>query len=132
MPKKKSESPLPTILVADDDPEILKMVQAALRPVAARLITANDGEQALSAFLVERPQLVVLDVMMPKLSGWEVVRYIREHEAGREVKVLMLTAIGEALNAATSPVMGADDSLDKPFNFEELASRVRALLGLGR
>jgi DNA-binding response OmpR family regulator len=72
---------------------------------------------------------VVLDVMMPKLSGWEVVRYIREHDAGRSVKVLMLTAIGEALNAATSPVMGADDSLDKPFNFEELASRVRALLG---
>ncbi len=132
MPKQKEPRELPTILVADDDPEILKMVQAALKPVAARLVTALDGEQALSALLTERPALVILDVMMPKLSGWEVARYIREHDQGRRVKVLMLTAIGEALNAATSPVMGADACLDKPFNFEELATQVRTLLGSDR
>jgi DNA-binding response OmpR family regulator len=125
-------SPIPCILVADDDPEILKMVQAALKPVGARLVTAHHGEEALETFLVEKPDLVILDVMMPKLSGWEVARYIRARPEHDHVRLLMLTGIGQAVNAATSPLIGADAHLDKPFTFEVLANRVRELLGQTR
>jgi DNA-binding response OmpR family regulator len=121
-------SQLPKILIADDDPEILKMVKAALQPVHAQVFQAQNGEQALETFLVEQPDLVILDVMMPKLSGWEVAKYIRERDQYKHVRLLMLTGIGEVVNEATAPVVGADDHLDKPFSFEVLASRVRALL----
>jgi len=124
-----SQSPgFPKILVADDDLEIQKMVKAALKPVGAELVFADDGEQALEKLLTEKPNLVILDVMMPKLSGWEVAKYIRGHDDLKDVKILILTAIGEKVSDATSPVVGADDHLDKPFTFEELADRVRALL----
>ena len=121
---------LPKILAADDDPDILEMVEMALKPVGAQLLLAEDGEQALETFLVEKPDLLILDVMMPGLSGWEVAKYIRDREKFAGVRLLMLTGIGETLNAATSPLMGADDQLDKPFNFQDLADRVRKLLGL--
>jgi DNA-binding response OmpR family regulator len=121
-------SQLPKILIADDDPEILKMVKAALQPVSAELLSATDGEQALEVFLVEQPDLVILDVMMPKLSGWEVAKYIRDREQYKDVRLLMLTGIGEVVNEATAPIIGADDHLDKPFTFEVLANRVRKLL----
>ncbi len=121
-------SALPKILIADDDPEVLKMVEAALRPVSAQLFQAADGEQALETFLVEQPELVILDIMMPRLSGWEVAKYIRERDQYAGVKLLMLSGIGEAVNDATAPVVGADDHLDKPFSFEVLANRVRDLL----
>ncbi|MBW2701022.1 MAG: response regulator [Deltaproteobacteria bacterium] len=121
---------LPKILAADDDPEILKMVEAALKPVGAELFTAEDGEKALETFLVEKPQLVILDVMMPGLTGWEVAKYIRERDEYKDVRLLMLTGIGETLNAATSPLIGADDHLDKPFAFNVLAARVRKLLDM--
>ena len=122
-------SQLPKILIADDDPEILKMVKAALQPVSAELLSATDGEQALEVFLVEQPDLVILDVMMPKLSGWEVAKYIRDREQYKNVRLLMLTGIGQVVNEATAPIIGADDHLDKPFTFEVLANRVRKLLG---
>ena len=120
---------LPKILIADDDPEILKMVEAALQPVSAQIVKATDGEKALEMFLVEQPDLVILDVMMPKLSGWEVAKYIRDRDQYKGVKLLMLTGIGEVVNDATSGLIGADDHLDKPFTFEVLAGRVRKLLG---
>ena len=122
------ESSLPKILIADDDLEIQKMVKAALKPIGADLVFADDGEQALEKLLVEKPALVILDVMMPKLTGWEVAKYIRGHDNLKDVKILVLTAIGEKVSDATSPLVGADDHLDKPFTFEELADRVRALL----
>jgi len=120
---------LPKILVADDDIEIQKMVKAALKPVGAELLTADNGEEALEAILVERPDVVILDVMMPKMSGWEVAKYVREKDELGGTRILMLTGIGERVNEATSPLVGADDYLDKPFTFDDLAARVRALLG---
>jgi DNA-binding response OmpR family regulator len=121
-------SEFPKILIADDDLEIQKMVEAALKPIGADLVFADDGEQAVEKLLVEKPNLVILDVMMPKLSGWEVAKYIRGRDDLKDMKILILTAIGEKVSDATSPLAGADDHLDKPFTFEELADRVRALL----
>ena len=121
---------LPKILVADDDHEIQKMVEAALKPVGAQLFFAGNGDEALEKFLVEKPKLVILDVMMPGLSGWEVAKYIRDRPEFKPVRILMLTGIGERVNAATSPLIGADDFMDKPFTFEALADKVRHLLEL--
>lgn len=122
-------SALPKILVADDDYEIQKMVKAALKPIGARLLAANDGEEAIEQLLVEKPDLLILDVMMPRLSGWEVVKYVRGRDELKDMRILMLTGIGEKVNEATSPLVGADDYIDKPFTFEDLAECVRNLLG---
>jgi DNA-binding response OmpR family regulator len=123
-----TDAKLPRILIADDDLEIQKMVKAALKPVGATLTVADNGEEALEKILVEKPDVVILDVMMPKLSGWEVAKYVRSHDELSHTKILMLTGMGERVNEATSPLVGADDYLDKPFTFEDLADRVRALL----
>jgi DNA-binding response OmpR family regulator len=122
------ESTLPKILIADDDYEIQKMIKAALQAVGADLVIADNGEEAIEKLLIEKPDLVILDVMMPKLSGWEVAKYIREKAEFKGTRILMLTGIGSQVNEATSPLVGADDYLDKPFTFEDLADRVRALL----
>jgi DNA-binding response OmpR family regulator len=123
MPTKK-----PTILAADDDVEILTLVVRQLKRMDANILEASDGEEALKTARRERPDLIILDVMMPGMSGWEVCRAIREDASIATTPVLMLTGIGERLNEMTSPLYGADDHLDKPFDFEELGQRVRALL----
>lgn len=122
----------PTILVADDDVEILSLVTRNLRRMDATILEASDGEEALKIARREKPDLVVLDVMMPGMSGWEVCRAIREDAGLAGTGVIMLTGIGERLNEMTSPLYGADDHLDKPFDFEELERRVQALLASKR
>ncbi len=126
MPTKK-----PTILAADDDVEILTLVVRQLKRLDANVLEANDGEDALKLVRREKPDLVVLDVMMPGMSGWEVCRAIREDESIAKTPVLMLTGIGERLNEMTSPLYGADDYLDKPFDFDELGERIQSLLARG-
>jgi DNA-binding response OmpR family regulator len=123
MPTKK-----PTILAADDDVEILTLVVRQLKRMEANVLEASDGEDALKIARREQPDLIILDVMMPGMSGWEVCRAIREDATIATTPVLMLTGIGERLNEMTSPLYGADDHLDKPFDFDELGQRVRALL----
>jgi DNA-binding response OmpR family regulator len=118
----------PTILVADDDVEILALVTRHLRRLDATILEASDGEEALKTARREKPDLVVLDVMMPGMSGWEVCRAIREDPSLASTGVIMLTGIGERLNEMTSPLYGADDHLDKPFDFDELDRRVTAVL----
>lgn len=118
----------PTILVADDDVEILSLVTRHLRKTEANILEASDGEDALKIARREKPDLVVLDVMMPGMSGWEVCRAIREDETLGDTGVLMLTGIGERLNEMTSPLYGADDHLDKPFDFDDLDVKVQSVL----
>ncbi len=118
----------PVVVVADDDVEILTLVTRALRRMGLEVHEANDGEEALALIRRVHPVAVVLDVMMPGMSGWEVCRAIRDDQDLTSIGVLMLTGIGERLNEMTSPLYGADDSLDKPFDFDELEERVEALL----
>ena len=125
---KEYSAHLPKILVADDDMEILKLVEAALKPIGATVISVINGEEALERILTDKPDVVILDVMMPRLTGWEVAKYIREHPDCKHIRILMVTGIGQEINQATSPIMGADDCIDKPFTFEDLANRVRKLL----
>ncbi len=116
------------ILVADDDLEILALVARRLSALPAEIVEASDGEEALRLARREHPTLVVLDVMMPGMSGWEVCRAIREDESLANTGVIMLTGIGERLNEMTSPLYGADSYLDKPFELDELEEKVREVL----
>jgi len=117
-----------TILVADDDPSILGMVVTSLSNAAYRVISAVDGQQALAEAMEHRPALVVLDVMMPEMSGWEVARALRQNPETETIKIVMLTAIGTAMNEMTSPLYGADAYLDKPFELKELERTIGKLL----
>ncbi|HET6415518.1 MAG TPA: response regulator [Polyangiales bacterium] len=116
------------ILVADDDLEILALVARHLSALPAEIVEASDGEEALRLARREKPNLVVLDVMMPGMSGWEVCRAIREDESLGQTGVIMLTGIGERLNEMTSPLYGADGFLDKPFELDDLSAKVREVL----
>jgi DNA-binding response OmpR family regulator len=116
------------ILVVDDDPEILGMLDIRLGKRGYHVISAADGEQALEQARKEKPSLVVLDVMMPRMNGWEVARALRQDPVTHGVKIVMLTAIGAQMNEMTSPLYGVDAYLDKPFQFAELEKKIDELL----
>src|SRR6185503_8795228 len=90
---------------------------------------ANNGEDALKAAKKSKPDLVILDVMKPGMSGWEVCRAIREDDALKATGVIMLTGIGERLNEMTSPLYGADAYIDKPFDLDDLDDKIKSILG---
>ena len=116
------------VLVVDDDPEILKMLAMRLSNAGYDVSTAADGEEAVEVAKQTEPHLVVLDVMMPKMNGWEVARALRQEEITKDVKIIMLTAIGPYVNEMTSPLYGANAHLDKPFDFKELEACITQLL----
>lgn len=123
-------SDTPRILLADDDADIRAILRAHLGEYDVELLEATDGEEALETILVEQPDLVVLDVMMPELNGWEICKYVRSKEDLAGVRILMLTAIGHRVNELTSPLYGADAYLDKPFDLDVLDARLREVLAL--
>src|SRR5271170_452321 len=121
----------PVVLVADDEPSMLELVAQHLKTLddpQLVVLEASDGEQAWKLAREHLPALVVLDVMMPGMSGWEVCRKIREDVALAHTGVVMLTGIGENLNQMTSPLYGADAYVDKPFEFGELDEKVKNAL----
>jgi DNA-binding response OmpR family regulator len=113
------------VLVVDDDPLLVRLLRTHLEKAGYRVLAAADGEQALEVAADELPDLVVLDLMLPKLDGYEVCRRIREFSL---VPVVMLTARGEPVDKLRGFEMGADDYLSKPFVPAELLARVRAVL----
>lgn len=114
-----------TVLVVDDDPQLLALVEQMLVGAGARAILAEDGHAGLRLFYEHRPELVILDIMMPGLDGREVCRRLRELS---DVPVLMLTALDDPGEIAASLGEGADDYVSKPFHAEVLLARLRALL----
>ena len=118
------------ILLADDDPDIRAILRAHLETYELQIDEAANGEEALEKILVERPDLVILDVMMPELNGWEICKYVREKEELGDVRIIMLTAIGERVNELTSPLYGADAYCDKPFDLDVIDSKIRHVLSL--
>ena len=121
----------PVVLVADDEPTMLELVARHLRSLEQpklEVIEASDGDEAWTLARERLPDLVVLDVMMPGMSGWEVCRKIRHDAALAHTGVVMLTGIGESLNEATSPLFGADEYIDKPFDLEQLDQRITSVL----
>jgi DNA-binding response OmpR family regulator len=118
----------PLVLVADDDEDIRSLVTFRLERAGYRVVTASDGEHALSLALERSPDLAVLDVMMPRLDGYEVTRRLRQHEATKAMPVILLTARAQEADVGGFEV-GADDYIRKPFSPQELRARVQAILG---
>ncbi|MBI5277539.1 MAG: response regulator [Burkholderiales bacterium] len=117
------------VLIADDEPNIVVSLELLLKREGHRVSVARDGDMALAMIRDERPDLVLLDVMMPGKSGFEVCQAVRADEALAGVKILMLSAKGRDTDLAKGSAMGADAYMTKPFSTRELAERIRELLG---
>jgi diguanylate cyclase (GGDEF)-like protein len=116
------------ILVADDDPEIVKLIALNLRMEGYDVVTAHDGEEALRVVHEQMPALVLLDIMMPKIDGFEVCERIRADGTTRQISVIMLTAKSLSADKIVGLTAGADDYVLKPFDPMELIARVRSTL----
>ena len=116
------------VLVVDDEPDIVALVAYHLAKAGYRVSTASSGTDALEAVRRERPALVILDLMLPGMSGYEVLEQLRAADATRDVAVLMLTARREEPDRIQGLSLGADDYLTKPFSPQELVLRVGAIL----
>jgi DNA-binding response OmpR family regulator len=115
----------PLILVVDDEPKVSRLARDYLEKNGFRVLTAGDGQTALAAARRERPDLVILDLMLPQVDGREVCRILRRES---DVPIIMLTALSEEIDQVTGLEIGADDYITKPFSPRALVARVRALL----
>lgn len=117
-----------TVLIADDEPNIMISLEYLLKREGYRVLVARDGDEALRTIQEQRPDLVLLDGMMPGKSGFEVCQAVREDAGLQGVRILMLTAKGRPTDIAKGMALGADDYMTKPFSTRELAAKVAELL----
>jgi len=117
---------MPTILVVDDEHNIVELARLYLTNESYRVIEAGDGEAALELVHTQQPDLMVLDIMLPNLDGWEVCKRLRKE--GNELPIIMLTARDDDVDKIVGLEIGADDYMTKPFNPRELVARVKAVL----
>jgi len=117
------------IVIADDEPNILVSLEYLMKREGHTVVLARDGVEALEAIRREKPALVLLDVMMPGRSGYEVCQAVRADDTLSGVKILMLTAKGRDTDIAMGLGVGADGYVTKPFSTKDLAARVREMLG---
>jgi DNA-binding response OmpR family regulator len=117
------------VLVADDEPNIVISLEYLLKREGYTVVVAKDGQEALDTIALERPDLVLLDVMMPKKTGFEVCQAVRANEALQSTKILMLTAKGRDTDVAKGLALGADAYMTKPFSTRELVLKVAQMLG---
>jgi two-component system, OmpR family, response regulator MprA len=116
------------VLVVDDEENIIEFIRLGLRYEGFQVESASDGEQGITAAQRINPDLVILDIMLPGIDGLEVCRRLRANPTTRDIPVLMLTAKDEVRDRITGLRTGADDYLTKPFDFDELLERIRAIL----
>ncbi|PIC87389.1 DNA-binding response regulator [Sporosarcina sp. P20a] len=114
------------ILIVEDELSIQKLLEFTLQQADYKTVLANDGEEAVEKVLDEQPDLIILDLMLPKIDGLEVCRMLRKEDI--ETPIIMLTAKGEEMDKIVGLEMGADDYMTKPFSPREVAARVRAVL----
>ncbi len=117
-----------TILVVDDNLQNLELLQAYLEDLSCKVILAQDGVQAMRAVAEHSPDLILLDIMMPKMSGFEVCRRLKEDETTCDIPVVMITALNELGDIERAVAAGTDDFLSKPINKLELLIRIKSLL----
>jgi two-component system, OmpR family, alkaline phosphatase synthesis response regulator PhoP len=118
----------PRVLIADDNPQGAELLEAYLSSTDYELRIASDGEQTMNLVGSWQPDLILLDVMMPRLSGFEVCKRLRTNPATRDIAVLMVTALDQPSDIERAVEAGTDDFLSKPINKTELLLRVRSLL----
>jgi DNA-binding response OmpR family regulator len=119
---------MPLILIADDDPLVTQLVSHRLKTHGFNVVTVEDGRKALEAAYDMRPNLIVLDAMMPELDGFAVLKELKANRETKNILILMLTALSDEKNVVGALDAGADDYLVKPFIPDELISRVNRLL----
>jgi DNA-binding response OmpR family regulator len=117
------------VLVCDDEPYIVESVSYVVRKAGYEVITAEDGMDALDAGKRERPDLVFLDIMMPRMSGYEVCRRLKEDPATRGAYIVMLTARGQEEDERKALEMGADEFMTKPFSPRKMRAKLEEILG---
>lgn len=117
------------VLVVDDEPFICRSLSFVLRKGDYDVIEARNGDEAIDALREHRPELVFLDVMMPKKSGFEVTELIRSDPALKDIKVILLTAKGQDADKERGKTVGADDYMTKPFSPTRILERARQILG---
>jgi EAL domain-containing protein (putative c-di-GMP-specific phosphodiesterase class I)/CheY-like chemotaxis protein len=118
----------PVVLIADDDEEVALLLRTYLKPLECEILTARDGEEALAVAQARLPDAVLLDVIMPKRSGWEVCQALKAVQRTSGIGVILVTGRGDVKDRLTGLQVGADDYLVKPFNRDEVVKRVRAVL----
>jgi DNA-binding response OmpR family regulator len=118
-----------TILIADDEPNIVISLEYMLQQSGYEVMVAHDGQEAIDAIARRVPDLLLLDIMMPRLSGYDVCQKIRESEAWRVIHIVMLSAKGREVEIAKGLALGADAYVTKPFSTRELLAQIHALLG---
>jgi DNA-binding response OmpR family regulator len=118
------------VLIVDDEPNIVISLEFLMKREGFRVLIAADGDAALEAMAAETPDLVLLDVMLPKKNGFEVCQQIRATPAWQGVKVIMLTAKGRDTEVAKGMALGADAYMTKPFSTKDLVAQVKQMLGL--
>jgi len=117
------------ILVVDDEIYIVHILDFSLGMEGYEVVTALDGEQALEKVKNEKPDLIVLDIMMPKLDGYETCKMLKNEDATREIPVILLSAKGRNVDQKIGFEVGADDYITKPFSPRKLVERINAILG---
>nr|WDA98820.1 Ycf27 [Sciadococcus taiwanensis] len=125
MTKLNTQKNKEKILIVDDEASIRRILETRLSMIGYEVITAGDGEEAIDIFKLESPQLIVLDVMMPKLDGYGVCQEVRKDS---DIPIIMLTALGDVADRITGLELGADDYVIKPFSPKELEARIRSVL----
>jgi DNA-binding response OmpR family regulator len=128
-PAPRAEADQPVVLAADDDEDILELITFRLERSGYTVVQARDGEEAWNKARDSKPDLAVLDVMMPKLDGFELTRRLRADEATRRIPIILLTARAQDADVQQGFDAGADDYIRKPFSPQELRARVQAILG---
>jgi DNA-binding response OmpR family regulator len=117
------------VLIADDEPNIVISLEFLMKRAGYEVCIARDGQEALDAIARERPDLVLLDVMMPRRDGFEVLQAVRADEALASTRIIMLTARGRDTDVAKGEALGADAYMTKPFSTQELVAKVAEVLG---
>ena len=140
MPQRRHETPSAVdrevnrvakgrILVVDDEVYIVHILDFSLGMEGYEVVTALDGEQALEKVAQQKPDLIVLDIMMPKLDGYETCKALKSREETRDIPVILLSAKGRNVDQKTGFEVGADDYITKPFSPRKLVERINAILG---
>jgi len=127
---KKNRDKVPTVLVVDDNQQNLELIQAYLEDVECVTEAAHDGIEALDAVARSKPDLILLDVMMPKMSGFEVCRRLKSNPDTADIPVIMVTALNEFGDIERGLDSGTDDFVSKPINRLELLTRIRTMIKL--
>jgi two-component system alkaline phosphatase synthesis response regulator PhoP len=124
---------MPSILIVDDDPVIrnlLKQILEEFRESGIRLLTAENGEAAMESIKREKPDIIFLDVMMPKMNGFEVCDMVKRNPATKDICIIMLTAKGQEIDKQKAKELGSDYYITKPFNIDEIIRKVVDILGI--